>query len=49
MFLFSEKVLKNLKIESCGYTDKDFFCLYRYKDKYEPEINRIKYPNIEDR
>lgn len=49
MFLFSGKVLKNLKIESCGHTDKDFFCFYRYKDEYEPKINKIKYPNAEDR
>lgn len=49
MFMFRGNTLKELKLESCGHTDKEFFCYYRYKDDCEPEANKIKYPNIKDR
>ena len=49
--MFSGKVymLSELQVTSCGHTEWDFRCLYRYKDEYEPEENKIKYPNKEDR
>lgn len=49
MFAHDGNVLKELEIENCGHTNLDFFCYYRYKDECEPEINKTKYPNPEDR
>lgn len=49
MFSFNGGVLKELIVFSCGHTELDFFCFYRYKNEYEPKINKLKYPNIEDR
>lgn len=42
-------MLSELQVESCGHTEGDFLCWYRYKDEYEPEENKTKYPNKEDR
>jgi len=49
MFGYKGNVLKEVKIESCGRTEDDFFCWYRYKEECEPEANKIKYPNSADR
>ena len=42
-------MLKKVVVENCGHTDYDFFCYYEYKEKHEPEENKIKYPNPKDR
>lgn len=49
MFGKNGAVLKEVVVERCGHTDFEFFCWYTYKEEHEPEANKIKYPNKEDR
>ena len=42
-------MLSDLQVTGCGHTEEEFRCWYRYKDEYEPEANKTKYPNKEDR
>lgn len=49
MFSHSGVTLSEVQVEQCGHTESDFLCWYRYKDEYEPEENKIKYPHKEDR
>lgn len=49
MFSHSGYVLSDIQVEQCGHTEDDFLCWYRYKDEYEPDENKIRYPKKEDR
>ena len=49
MFTHNGSVLKEVRIEKRGFNESNFFCWYRYKEECEPECNKIKYPNPEDR
>lgn len=47
--IFNGKVLKYIEIEKQGRQDNEYFCMYRYKEEFEPIENIKVYPNIEDR
>lgn len=49
MFSHSGVTLREIRVEQCGHTESDFLCWYRYKDEYEPEENKVRYPKKEDR
>lgn len=49
MFSHSGVTLREIQVEQCGHTESDFLCWYRYKDEYEPEENKVRYPKKEDR
>lgn len=41
--------LQELIVDGQGVMAEEFICLYRYRDECEPEENKIRYPNKEDR
>ena len=47
--IVNRKVLKYIEIEKQGRQDNEYFCMYRYKEEFEPIENIKLYPNIEDR
>lgn len=49
MFSHNGNVLKLVEIEKQGGYEGEYFCLYRYKDECELEVNKRKYPKPEDR
>lgn len=49
MFGGTGGMLKKVVVEQCGKTEKDFFCYYEYKEEHEPDENKVKWPNPEDR
>ncbi|KLU61731.1 hypothetical protein CEB3_c19100 [Peptococcaceae bacterium CEB3] len=41
--------LKLVKIERHGGYLGEWFCFYKYKEECEPEANKVRWPNPEDR
>lgn len=49
MFSHNGNVLKLVEIEGQGRYEGEYLCYYEYKEECEPEVNKLKYPNPEDR
>lgn len=49
MFMNSGAILSEIIVEQSGHTENDFLCCYQYKDEYEPEENKRRFPNKKDR
>lgn len=47
--IINGRVLKYVEIEKQGRSDREYFCLYRYKEEFEPIENIEIYPDIKDR
>jgi len=49
MFSNNGNVFKLIEIEYQGGYEGEYFCFYRYKEECEPEENKVRWINKEDR